>query len=242
MSRIKTFVKRRWKLLTGLFVGVAAFAIVGIPWIYIHILSDPVPPKLDFGPLASETAAVGSSSTENTSVASTTWQVTTPSKIGYRVKESIAGQEKEAVGVSETVDGSLTIDDKIVRSVEINVGVDSIVSGEPKRDVVFKSVDVMDAENFPVASFVLSEPIVLASRPNANRQKVSANGTLSIHGVEKPVIVALEFFGDQTKTQVVGEIPIAFSDFEIKAPSRGPVSVQDNGKIEFAITFAPANA
>jgi hypothetical protein len=38
--------------------------------------------------------------------------------------------------------------------------------------------------------------------------------------------------------QVVGSIPITFSDWNIPNPSFGPVSTEDKGVLEFALNFS----
>ena len=63
-------------------------------------------------------------------------------------------------------------------------------------------------------------------------------GDLTLAGVTKSVTITLQGRWDCTQVQVVGSLPIAFSDYNITAPTAPAVaSVDDNGEMELQLFF-----
>jgi polyisoprenoid-binding protein YceI len=238
------FNRKHWKRWLLAFFALAAVAYVAIPWLYIHVFSEPAPPPLSFEQLDKDRAATASSAstTNETSIAGApvanaaldgVWTVTTPSSAGYRVEERIAGQPKTAVGRTSTVDGSFTITNGQVSAAEVNVDLASMVSDESRRDEQFRG-RIMATDEFPVATFTLTESFSLPSEKGIEDAKVQ--GTLSLRGIEKPTTftVAGKLEGDLVT--IVASTDIRFADYEIPNPSIGPVSTDDRGTIEVALT------
>jgi polyisoprenoid-binding protein YceI len=234
--------KKRWTWILG---GAVLAGIVGwfaIPWVYINFIKEPAPKRLTFENVDAERANESQAPSDANSVALVTaqvWTVVAPSQAGYRVEEVIAGQKTTAVGRTTTVDGSVTLDLTQISAAEVNVDLASVKSDEPRRDSQFQT-RIMDVENFPVASFVLSKPIDLPGAPSATAQKVSAAGTLSLRGVDKEVVADIEFRLRDGKAEITGSIPIVFADFEIPNPSIGPVETEDRGLLEFSLSLKAA--
>jgi polyisoprenoid-binding protein YceI len=95
---------------------------------------------------------------------------------------------------------------------------------------------------FPTAKFVLAEPIELGTVPAAGETvNVSANGSLTLHGTTRDVQVPLQARWDGKRVQVVGSLPISFSDYGIDPPSIPAfVTVEDHGEMELQLFFEPA--
>src|SRR5262249_52612725 len=99
--------------------------------------------------------------------------------------------------------------------------------------------DGLQTNQFPTATFVLTEPIHLKAPP-AKGAKVTADATgdLTLHGVTKRVTLPLEGRWDGETVQVVGKIPITFADYGISPPNIGGfVSVADKGRMELELNF-----
>jgi polyisoprenoid-binding protein YceI len=91
-------------------------------------------------------------------------------------------------GAFSKVTGSVHLDDTDVTksSVEATIPVDTIDTREPKRDGHLKSPDFLDVAKFTTITFKSSK--VTPGAPG----KLLIEGTLTIHGVSKPVVLDTE--------------------------------------------------
>ena len=99
--------------------------------------------------------------------------------------------------------------------------------------------DGLQSNQFPTATFVLTEPIELGSVP-AKGKKITtdATGDFTLHGVTKRVTIPLEGRWDGETVQVVGKLPIQFADYGITPPNIGGfVTVADEGRMELQLFF-----
>jgi polyisoprenoid-binding protein YceI len=125
--------------------------------------------------------------------------------------------------------------------VTITANLQALVSDESRRDNRLRTSG-LETDTFPTAEFVLDEPIDLGAVPAAGETvEVTAMGSLTLHGVTRAVEVPLEARWDGSRVQVVGRLPIVFSDYDIEAPSiAGFVSVDDRGEMELQLFFEPS--
>jgi polyisoprenoid-binding protein YceI len=231
---------RRWLLASVVF---AAVAYVAVPWLYINVFSEPAPPPLSFEQLDKEREAASSSLAGSSETGSGgaavgqavdgVWTVTAPSSAGYRVEESIAGQPKTAVGRTTTVDGSFTITNGQVTGAEVDVDLATMVSDQARRDAQFRG-RIMATDEFPVATFTLTNSFALSS--GTAMEAVKVQGTLSLRGTEKAATFTINGKLEGDSIAIVASTTITFADYGIPNPSIGPVSTEDNGTIEVALT------
>jgi polyisoprenoid-binding protein YceI len=169
-----------------------------------------------------------------------TWRVTEESELGYRVKEVLFGVDAEAVGRTNQVTGSLSIEGTAVTSVELVVDVASIESDDGRRDGQFRG-RIMSTDEFPEATFVLTEPIELGTEPVEGAEvQATATGELTLRGVTNPVTFDLTARLENGRIGVLGSIPVVFADYDIANPSFGGITTEDAGLLEFVLVFAPA--
>lgn len=91
------------------------------------------------------------------------------------------------------VAGTVVIADEPSRSsVEVTIGMASVVSGSTDRDDHLRSADLFDVERFPTATFRSTE-VRWTDGPHAEVQ-----GDLTIHGVTRPVVLDVELSGSLT--------------------------------------------
>lgn len=85
------------------------------------------------------------------------------------------------------ISGALNLDDKDITKSDVNATVDitSVDTGVAQRDTHLKSPDFFDASKYPTMTFVSK------SLSNNNGQ-LQLTGDLTIHGVTKPVTLALD--------------------------------------------------
>jgi polyisoprenoid-binding protein YceI len=157
--------------------------------------------------------------------------------VGYRVEEVLAGVNTTATGRTTQVTGSTTFDGLTLSAAEFTADVASITSDQSRRDGQFTG-RIMQADQFPTASFRLTQPVTLASAPaEAEVVDLSATGDLTLHGVTTSVTFDLQGFVAGGKMTVTGSIPILFADYAIEDPSIGPVATEDNGLLEFLLVL-----
>jgi len=157
---------------------------------------------------------------------------------GYRVKEQLASiGANTAVGRTPNVSGSMTVDGNQVTAVDVDVDLTTLESDSGQRDAAMHGRG-LQSDQFPKATFKLTEPIQL---PDSIGDSVTATATgeLTIHGVTKPVTVDVQADVSGTTAAVVGQAPIALSDYGIDAPTGFSVlSIDDQGTFEFQIFFS----
>ncbi|MEO1058386.1 MAG: YceI family protein [Actinomycetota bacterium] len=168
------------------------------------------------------------------------WTPTQESEFGYRVDEVLAGVNVTAVGRSNEIDGAMTISGTQVTDLAVEVEVASITSDDSRRDGQFAG-RIMETDQFPTATFVLTAPIELGTVPAVGEQiTTTATGDLTLHGVTRTVTFDVTAEGNGERIGVLGNIPILFSDYDIDDPSFGVVSTEDNGLLEFVLVFERA--
>jgi polyisoprenoid-binding protein YceI len=165
------------------------------------------------------------------------WVATSESTLGYRVKEVLGGVDTEGVGRTSAVDGSITIDGTVVVEGGFSVEVGSIKSDSSRRDGQFAG-RIMDAANFPTASFVITQPIDFGAIPTDGQQvTVEATGDLTLRGTTRAVTFPLTAEYSNGRVGVFGNIPIVFADYGIPNPSNQFVTTGDDGLLEFVLVF-----
>lgn len=86
-------------------------------------------------------------------------------------------------------------------SAEVTVDVNSLTTGDEKRDAHLRSADFFDVENHPTITFKSTRVEVV------DAENVKLHGDLTIHGVTRPVVLATELVGQQKSpwgTEVAG--------------------------------------
>ncbi len=170
----------------------------------------------------------------------TTWTATEQSEVGYRVKEVLFGVDTTAVGRSNQVTGSLTIDGSSVTSTDFSVDVATITSDESRRDNQFRG-RIMSADEFPTATFSLTQPIELGVEASDGAAvTTNATGELTLRGTTQPVTFEVTAKMENGLIGVQGSIPVVFADYGIANPSTGGITTEDNGTVEFVLVFEQA--
>jgi polyisoprenoid-binding protein YceI len=172
-----------------------------------------------------------------------TWHVVSggdddPTFAGYRVTETALGigRPTEAVGRTNDVEGTITIEDATITAAEFTVDLSTLESDEARRDRVLRSRG-LELDEFPTATFRLTEPIELGEVPAPGEPvSVTAVGELTLHGQTRPVSVPLDTVlavESDPRIEIAGGLEIALADFGIEPPSvSGVVTVEDRATFE----------
>jgi polyisoprenoid-binding protein YceI len=222
--------RRATKVIIGIATGVVvvgAAAVIAGPGIYANIVNGSAE--------AAPTLAPTGGATLSTQQAAGTWRSTDDSFAGYRVHEVLQGKNVNVVGRTDKVSAKVGVQGTMLSSATITVQVADIATPESARDQYFRSTALQTAR-FPTATFTLSKPVDVADALDGDATKVQLDGMLDLHGVTKPVSVdATVGVSAAGAVQVVGDVPVTFSDFGVQAPSLGFVTVDKSGKVEFSL-------
>jgi polyisoprenoid-binding protein YceI len=204
----------------------------------------PPPAALDPAPTTSA-AATGTSQADGAATPDGTWRVSDNGKsfVGYRVKEQLAflGSPNEAVGRSNAVTGTMEVAGDTVEQVRIEADLTQLTSDEGRRDNAIRQRG-LESERYPTATLELAEPIQLASTP-VQGQDIRGQGTgrLTVHGVTREVDLDLTGRWSGSTIQVVGQLPVKMTDYQIEPPRFGPVvSIEDSLAVDFNLVFERA--
>lgn len=226
---------RRLLLILG---GLALVAVIAAIVVFV-VMPDDAPEKEEL-----TDAKDASGEVVETGSLDGTWNVVagegdTETYAGYRVEEVFAAGAREvtAIGRTSDVSGSLTVAGEQVTAASITVDVTTLESDEGRRDNAIRDRG-LQTNQFPEATFVLTEPIALPELKDGIVATVPATGELTLHGVTNPVTVDLSVRPSGDTFTIDASVPVAFADYDIEAPSIGGfVTVEDQGSLEFRISF-----
>ncbi|MET9202390.1 YceI family protein [Gordonia sp. NPDC003585] len=119
-------------------------------------------------------------------IAAGTWTIDpVHSTVGFSVKHLMVSKVRGKFG---TFSGTITVAEDGTPSVQAEIDVTSISTGNDQRDGHIRSADFFDAEKFPTATFVST-----GVAPKGDDYVLTGDFTLK--GVTKPVELELEFNG-----------------------------------------------
>lgn len=227
--------RRRWLITTLVTVVVAVGLIVGGPWFYARVLAPEARAPLTLtAPTATPTVEVEAppASVDVEGV----WQVGAGSAAGYRLSEVLSGEQVTVVGRTEQVTGSVTVQAGRLAQAAVTVDTASIATDESARDAYFRRA--LDTTTFPEATFELTAPVdVGAVGAGSGPVAVSAPGTLTFHGVSRPVTAELQVQRTAEGIEVAGQVPVVLEEFGLEAPDLGFVTVEPTGAVELRLVL-----
>ncbi len=166
----------------------------------------------------------------------------TSSFADYRVKEELAGTgANTAVGRTQNVSGSLTIDGTTITAMQVSVDMTTLQSDDSRRDERLRT-DGLQTDQFPTATFTLTKPIEVGSVPKDGQtiQAVSV-GDLTLHGVTRSIEVSTQAQRSGDEIEAIGSVDVALTDYGVEAPTGFLVlSIANTGTIELHLLFQPA--
>ncbi len=242
-------------LLVGFGVGIVVLA--GSVW-FLFIRSDAPPPASLEEAVAAVTgddATTETSSGDGTSAPVTTSAVVATESLdgiwtvdesvsfaGYRIGEELASiGTATAVGRTGNIEASLTFAGNTVTELDVTVDMTSLQSDRSRRDGALASRG-LETDQFPTASFVLTEPIDLGDVPaEGDAIAATATGDLTLHGVTGNVTLELEGTFVSGTMVVVGSTDVTLTEYSIEAPTGFSVlTIDEVGTIEVQLAFVPA--
>jgi polyisoprenoid-binding protein YceI len=235
---------------TGKLVMVGVLVLVvalGGGYLFFTYRTSDSPPPAALDPAPSTTAGQATGTTQADGAASPdgTWQVSDDgaSYVGYRVREQLTflSSPNEAVGRSTAVTGTMTVTGDTVEAARIEADLTRLTSDESRRDNAIRQRG-LESERFPTATLELARPIRMAEAPVQGQEvRGQGKGRLTVHGVTRQVDLDLRGRWNGSTIQVVGQLPVRMSDYQIEAPRFGPVvSIEDSLAVDFNLVFERA--
>ncbi|UOT04429.1 YceI family protein [Rhodococcus opacus] len=115
-----------------------------------------------------------------------TWAIdTVHSTVGFSVRHLMVSKVR---GTFNDFTGAITVAEDGTAAVTAEIQVASIDTKNTDRDAHIKSADFFDAEQYPTATFT-------STAVRANGDDYVVDGEFTLHGVTRPVELALEFNG-----------------------------------------------
>ena len=230
---MKAFSKKigKKKLLWVLLPLLALVLVGGGAFYWMLSGSSAAPLALRADTAAAQTAPTSALDGQWTVVAGPVDQATTA---GYRVVEKVAGgiASDTATGRTGDVTGAVTVVGTKVTAARFTVNMTTLKSDKSLRDAVLKTVGIQTSK-YPTATFTLTAPVVLPQASPGTIHRVTADGTLLLHGVSKAVSISLQYEQTTAGFVVLADVPISMADYSITAPSvAGVVSVDHHGSFE----------
>lgn len=237
---------------TRVAVGAAAVLVVVVAaggFAFWRLFGGSDPPPVVLSPAASSAAPTSSASSGGS--LDGTWTIDdtsgslaegTSSFAGYRVKEELAGTgANTAVGRTQNVSGSLTIDGTTITAMQVSVDMTTLQSDDSRRDERLRT-DGLQTDQFPTATFTLTKPIEVGSVPKDGQTiQAVAVGDLTLHGVTRSVEISIQAQRTGNEIQAIGSVDVALTDYAIEAPTGFLVlSIANTGTIELHLLFQPA--
>jgi polyisoprenoid-binding protein YceI len=175
-----------------------------------------------------------------------TWNITTGSEAGYRVRERLANlpAESDAIGRTSDVTGSITVeangDGARLTGGTLTVDTTTSKSDEDRRDNRLRS-EGLQTDQVPTATFTVTHPVdVPAAALDGTAGDLTLTGDLTLHGVTKSVEIPAQAQLVGNTMQVAGSLTFPLSDFEISPPNVGGfiLSIAEEGTLEFLVSFS----
>ncbi len=167
-----------------------------------------------------------------------TWQVTTGSVAGFRIRETVIGFSNDVTGRTGQVTGTVTVAGGEVAGATFRVNLGAItVNGKTRQPQLVQSLAV-NAHPVSVITVTRAVPLPAGFSSGAVITRTAA-ASLTLNGTTRPVTVTLSARRDGTAIEAAGSLPVAFSDFRIAGPKGYGVlgSLASHGTAEFLLVL-----
>ncbi len=157
------------------------------------------------------------------------------SSIGFKIRH-FAGR---VPGSFSDFSGTIVFDDKnpAKSSVEATIQTASVSTNHEKRDAHLRTADYFDVAKFPVMTYKSTKVTA------AGKGRYKVDGLLSLHGVEKPVTLSVEYAGTEKDPKgnahagFSAEAKISRKDFGV-----GGMGLGDEITISIDVEASPAES
>lgn len=218
-------------VIAGVFIGSRIYAA------NVSAQADDVPTLSATPTDAASSGGAGTGSATSAADRAGTWTVGSGSFAGYRLNEVLNGADVTVTGRTEDISGSLTVEEDRLTAADLVLKVDTITTDSDRRDQYFRT-SAIDTSQFPEATFTLTEPMDVSTALEGESLTIPITGDLTLNGQTASVEANVKGAFSDGSAQLVGQIPMTWAEFGVKAPNLGFVAVEDSGFIEFSLNVA----
>jgi polyisoprenoid-binding protein YceI len=216
--------RRRW-IIAGSTVAAGLVGLTGMA----AVASKPQPGAPPLTLSTSAAAPEGASDGE--------WSAGTESTGGFRVRQTSFGASGDVVGRTNGVTGNAVVTGERLTAAAFTMDLSTIlVNGKASPQFVAS----VDTGTYPDATFTLTAPQAASSDLDSGAiATATLTGRLALHGITRPVTLAVSAHRTGNVLEVAGSTPVSFGDWGIKPPSNyGPLgSLADQGEAEFLLVL-----
>jgi polyisoprenoid-binding protein YceI len=165
------------------------------------------------------------------------------SYVGYRVRERLGpvAAPSDAVGRTGAVEGSARIEAGELTELEVVVEMAGLDSGSSARDDFVRD-EALDVEQFPTAALRLDAAVPLGDVARGAVVDLSVPAELTLRDETHRVDLAVQARWNGSTIQAAGSTTIRRSDYGIDVSSRAGFNIDEQGTIEFELTFSAEGA
>ena len=146
-------------------------------------------------------------------------------------------------GASHQVGGSVSFDpENLSRKPQVSFQVQSATldTGNQSRDKKMRETH-LESARFPSIAFHSTRLEAIApTLREGETQEIKVAGTLSLHGVDRPIEFPVRAVRKGAELQVTGQTTLKMSDYAIPLPGFLFLKVKDEVKVMFDVVAAPA--
>lgn len=171
-----------------------------------------------------------------------TWEVAkgranNHTSVGFTFNEVLPAEKTTTSGSTTEVTGQADISDSTLKTAAVTVDMDELTTDKKVRDQNMKS-KLFEVDEFPVATFTLTEPADLSAVPdNGSAATVSLTGDLTIHGETKQVTNDFQVVRDADTVVLGGDIPVNRLDYGVETPEMIAAKISEVGAVNVRVTL-----
>lgn len=171
-----------------------------------------------------------------------TWEVAkgranNHTSVGFTFNEVLPAEKTTTSGSTTEVTGQADISDSTLKTAAVTVDMDELTTDKKVRDQNMKS-KLFEVDEFPVATFTLTEPADLSAVPDdGSAATVSLTGDLTIHGETKQVTNDFQVVRDADTVVLGGDIPLNRLDYGVETPEMIAAKISEVGAVNVRVTL-----
>ncbi|GIQ68543.1 YceI family protein [Xylanibacillus composti] len=192
-------------------------------------------------------SVLGQSQEEGTAMLSADWSETFPSEWRIDPESSVffsVTTSKEKVNIEASdVTGTWTLPDGEGANSQASavVKLDTIDSGNGKRDGHIKESEYLDVAQFPEASFTMTGLAEWPEDlPHNELFEFTVTGDLTIKGVTKETVFQMKGIAEESSIRLDGSATIFFEDYNVKKPDSVISSLDEEIALSLQLILVPA--
>lgn len=159
------------------------------------------------------------------------------SSVGFTFFEILPAEEKVTSGSTQDVDGEVQIAQGAITAAEVTVDMNTVTTDNDRRDVNVRR-SIFDTEEFPSATFSVTEPADISQLPeDGTAGTVTLTGDLTIHGQTNHISHEFEALRSGERIIVAGDVPINRLDYGVETPEFVAAKIAEDGEINIRLNL-----